>query len=399
MYYDVIVIGAGIVGLSVAHKIKQLKPNLKVLIIDKEAEVATHQSGHNSGVIHSGIYYKPESLKAINCKKGYDQLIQFCETYDIAYELCGKIIVATQEQEFPQLENIYRRGQKNGLKDICEITAEQIKEREPFCNGIKGVFVPQTGIVDYKQVAKKILELFEAKGGEIVYSQEVKNIVTQFHTNIVETNKASYKGRLLINCAGLHSDRITKITNPEEDIQILPFRGEYYKLKKEKEYLVNNLIYPVPNPNFPFLGVHFTRMIQGGIEAGPNAVLAYAREGYDSKTVVWKELWETISHRGFQKVAAKYWRDGLYELYRSYSKSAFTRALQRFIPELKEEDLVPGGSGVRAQACDSKGNLLDDFHIVQGENHIHVCNAPSPAATSSLSIGNVVADMVLYKFK
>lgn len=394
---DVIIIGAGIVGLSIAYKIKKSNPNLKVLVIEKETDVAKHQTGNNSGVIHSGIYYKPGSLKASNCLTGYNELVEFCKTHDIAYDVCGKIIVATHEQEIPTLNKIYRNGKLNGLEGIRELGPGEIKEIEPFCVGVKGVLVPQTGIVDFKEIARKILELYKKLGGEVVFSNRVENIIPQDDYDIIETDQFTFKGKQIVNCSGLYSDKIAKITNPEIDLQILPFRGEYYKLKKEKEYLINNLIYPVPNPNFPFLGVHFTRMIQGGVEAGPNAVLAFAREGYDNKTVVYKELLETITHKGFLRVAMKYWKDGLYELYRSYSKPSFTKALQKFIPELDEDDLIVGGAGVRAQACDNQGNLLNDFHIVQGKHHIHVCNAPSPAATSSLSIGNYVRDMVLQK--
>jgi L-2-hydroxyglutarate oxidase len=397
---DFIIIGAGIVGLSTAYQLKKQNPKFNVVVLEKESKIALHQTGHNSGVIHSGIYYKPGSLKAINCKRGYDQLIQFCDENEIKYDLCGKIIVATDKEELPIMSSIYDRGVTNGLTSIKKINAQEIKEIEPHCCGIEGIWVPQTGIIDYKEVSQKYLDLFIELGGLIFYNQEIKGIFP--HTidgnNIVETNETEYSCKSVINCAGLYSDKIAKMTNATLDVQILPFRGEYFNIKKEKEYLVKNLIYPVPNPNFPFLGVHFTRMVHGGIEAGPNAVLAFAREGYTNKTINWKELFETLGHSGFQKVALKYWKDGMYEMYRSYSKTAFTKALQRLIPEIQKEDLEAGSAGVRAQACDSKGNLSDDFLIFEKNNIINVCNAPSPAATSSLAIGESIASLALKKY-
>ncbi len=395
MKADFIIIGGGIVGLSTAYHLIKQKPNSKVILLEKESSMALHQTGHNSGVIHSGIYYKPGSLKAINCKKGYNQLIQFCENNEIKYDLCGKIIVATQKEELTALSNILDRGIANGLEGIKKINAQQIKEIEPHCAGIEGLWVPQTGIIDYVAVSKKYAELFLASGGEIYYNQRANNIISEANLNIVQTDKREYQAKYVINCAGLYSDKVAKMTNPNVDVQILPFRGEYFSLKKEKEYLVKNLIYPVPNPNFPFLGVHFTRMINGGVEAGPNAVLAFAREGYTNKVINWKELIETLGHSGFRKVALKYWKDGMYEMYRSYSKTAFTKALQRLIPEIQKDDLENQTAGVRAQACDSKGNLSDDFLIFEENNIINVCNAPSPAATSSLAIGESIANLAL----
>jgi (S)-2-hydroxyglutarate dehydrogenase len=397
---DFIIIGGGIVGLSTAYQLKKQKPELEVVILEKEPKIALHQTGHNSGVIHSGIYYKPGSLKASNCKKGYDQLIHFCNENGIKYDFCGKIIVATEKEELPILSNIFDRGVANGLAGIKKINAEEIKEIEPHCVGIGGILVPQTGIIDFKEVSAKYLDLFLEIGGYIFYNQEVKGIFLHNAegTNIVETDGTEYFCKTVINCAGLYSDKIAKMTNSSLDVQILPFRGEYFNIKKEKEYLVKNLIYPVPNPNFPFLGVHFTRMVHGGVEAGPNAVLAFAREGYTNKMINWKELFETLGHSGFQKVALKYWKDGMYEMYRSYSKTAFTKALQRLIPEIQKEDLEVGNAGVRAQACDSKGNLSDDFLIFEDNNIINVCNAPSPAATSSLAIGESISSLALKKY-
>ncbi|QKJ64827.1 L-2-hydroxyglutarate oxidase [Flavobacterium sp. M31R6] len=401
MKTDFIIIGGGIVGLSTAYQLKKQNPLLKVIILEKEPKIALHQTGHNSGVIHSGIYYNPGSLKAINCKKGYDQLIQFCNENEIKYDLCGKIIVATEKEELSIMSGIYDRGIANGLLGIKKINAQEIKEIEPHCSGISGIWVPQTGIIDYKEVSQKYLDLFIELGGLIFYNQEIKGFFSNNidGKNIVETSQTEYFCQTVINCAGLYSDKIAKMTNKSLDVQILPFRGEYFNIKKEKEYLVKNLIYPVPNPNFPFLGVHFTRMVHGGVEAGPNAVLAFAREGYTNKMVNWKELFETLGHSGFQKVALKYWKDGMYEMYRSYSKTAFTKALQRLIPEIQKEDLEVGNAGVRAQACDSKGNLSDDFLIFEDSNIINVCNAPSPAATSSLAIGESIATLALKKYK
>ncbi|MFV8346775.1 L-2-hydroxyglutarate oxidase [Flavobacterium sp. ZB4P13] len=396
--YDFIIIGGGIVGLSSALHIKKNNSKLKVLILEKENIIAKHQTGHNSGVIHSGIYYKPGSLKAINCKTGYDKLIQFCNENEIKYDLCGKIIVATEKEELPIMAGIYDRGVANGLLGIKKINAQEIKEIEPHCTGIGGIWVPQTGIIDYKEVSQKYADLFLKLGGEILFEQNVQEIKSIGNSSEIQTQNNLFETKWVINCAGLYSDKIAKMTNVGVDVQILPFRGEYFNIKKEKEYLVKNLIYPVPNPNFPFLGVHFTRMVHGGVEAGPNAVLAFSREGYTNKIVNWKELLETLGYSGFQKVALKYWKDGMYEMYRSYSKTAFTKALQRLIPEIQKEDLEIGGAGVRAQACDSKGNLSDDFLIFENHNVINICNAPSPAATSSLSIGENIANLALKKY-
>jgi L-2-hydroxyglutarate oxidase len=396
---DVIVIGGGIVGLSTALALKKSNSNLKIELLEKENDLSLHQTGHNSGVIHSGIYYKPGSLKAINCKKGYEQLITFCDSNDIQYDLCGKIIVATEKKELASLSNILDRGIANGLKGIKTINAQEIKEIEPHCAGIEGIWVPQTGIIDYVAVSKKYADLFLQLGGEIHFNQKVTSILNKENYSIVQTLNKEFQSKVIVNCAGLYSDKIAKMTDKNIDVQILPFRGEYFSIKKEKEYLVKNLIYPVPNPNFPFLGVHFTRMINGGVEAGPNAVLAFAREGYSNKIINWNELKETIGHSGFQKVAMKYWKDGMYEMYRSYSKTAFTKALQKLIPEIQQEDLEHQTAGVRAQACDSSGNLSDDFLIFENSNCINVCNAPSPAATSSIAIGESIAALTLQRLK
>lgn len=398
MNFDVTVIGGGIVGLATALQLQKKNPNLKILLLEKENEWAKHQTGNNSGVIHSGLYYKPGSLKATNCIRGYHLLIDFCKENEIPFELCGKIVVATEEHELPLLQNLFVRGQQNGLTGLIELNKEQLKEYEPHVNGLKGFFVPQTGIVDYKLVAKKYSELLIKNGATLKLGERVTAITSQGAASEVITEKSNYSAKLVINCAGLYSDKVARLTSPQIDVKIIPFRGEYYKLKKEKEYLVKNLIYPVPDPNFPFLGVHFTRMAKGGVEAGPNAVLAFAREGYKKSTINFSELAESLAWPGFQKVAAKYWRTGMGEMYRSFSKAAFTKALQKLIPEIQENDLTDGGAGVRAQACSRDGGLVDDFLILEEKNAINVCNAPSPAATSSLAIGETVSNLALKRF-
>jgi L-2-hydroxyglutarate oxidase len=396
---DVVIIGGGIVGLATALQLKQQRPALSVVLLEKEFAVAQHQTGHNSGVIHSGLYYKPGSLKATNCIEGYKMLLAFCEAEAIPYDLCGKIVVATKQEEIPQLETLYQRGLQNGLGGLKKLSVAEMRDIEPHVSGVAGMFVPQTGIVDYKQVADKYAEKFRELGGEIQLGERVEQITTGTSLSIVVTDKNRYETRLVINCAGLYSDKIAQLTQREPiDVRIVPFRGEYFKLTTQKEHLVRNLIYPVPDPNFPFLGVHFTRMIHGGVEAGPNAVLAFQREGYKKSDINLKELAQTLAWPGFQKVAAKYWETGLGEMYRSFSKSAFTKALQALVPEIQEADLEPGGAGVRAQACDRTGGLLDDFAIVETDKAINVLNAPSPAATSSLAIGKTIVERALTRF-
>lgn len=395
MQYDVLVIGGGIVGLATAYRLHKKNPALKLLVIEKEAQLASHQTGNNSGVIHSGIYYKPGSLKAENCIRGYHMLLEFCDEQSIRYDLCGKIIVATEEKELPALDNIFKRGQENGLQNMKRLKQEELKDYEPHVNGLAGIFVPQTGIIDYTQVALKYAEVLQQNGAEIRLGEKVLSVKQSTKENLIETNKQSYSAKLIINCAGLYSDKVARMTVDNLNVKIIPFRGEYYKIKPEKEYLVKNLIYPVPDPNFPFLGVHFTRMMQGGVEAGPNAVLAFRREGYKKSQINLAEFAETLAWPGFQKVAMKYWKTGMGEMFRSFSKAAFTKALQKLIPEIQSNDLMDGGAGVRAQACDRTGGLVDDFMILENEKVINVCNAPSPAATSSLSIGETVAALAL----
>ena len=395
MQFDVIIIGSGIVGLATALKIKQARPSLRLLILEKEKNIALHQTGNNSGVIHSGLYYKPNSLKASNCINGYNQLIEFCKNEEIPFDLCGKIVVATSTEEEQLMNVLYDRGVQNGLKGLKILKKEQLHEYEPYVNGVAGIFVPQTGIVNYKHVSEKYLEKIKLLDGEISFGQKVIEINKKGHPTEVVTEQQTFQTKLLVNCAGLYSDKIARMTMPDINYKIIPFRGEYFELTKEKEYLVKNLIYPVPDPNFPFLGVHFTRMIGGGIEAGPNAVLALKREGYKKTDFHAGELIETLRWPGFQKVAAKYWKTGFGEIYRSISKAAFTKALQKLMPDITEKDLKPGGAGVRAQACDKDGGLIDDFLILRTEGVVNVCNAPSPAATSSLAIGDTVAKLVL----
>jgi (S)-2-hydroxyglutarate dehydrogenase len=399
MIYDVVLVGGGIVGLATGYKLITARPDLKIAILEKESQLAKHQTANNSGVIHSGLYYKPGSLKAINCIQGYHELINFCKEEKIPYEITGKVVVATRESQRLILNTLLERGLQNGLTGTRKITMDELKEYEPHVDGVGAIHVPQTGIVDYLQVAlaygRKIMQL----GGSIFLDHKVLEINQKESINFIETSNGTFQAKLVVNCAGLYSDKVARMSDASiDDVKIIPFRGEYYKLKEDREYLVKNLIYPVPDPNFPFLGVHFTRMKKGGVEAGPNAVLAFKREGYKKTQVDFAELAETLAWPGFQKVASKYWKTGLGELYRSFSKSAFTKALQELIPEIQESDLVEGGAGVRAQACDRTGGLVDDFAIRESAFAINVLNAPSPAATSSLSIGGTVAEMVLKRF-
>ncbi|MCC6972211.1 MAG: L-2-hydroxyglutarate oxidase, partial [Phycisphaerales bacterium] len=346
MQHDIVIIGGGIVGLGTALKLQEQKPALKIALIEKESGVARHQTGHNSGVIHSGIYYKPGSLKAQNCIRGYHYMIDFCNKHGIKYDLCGKIIVATQEHELQPMENVYQRGIENGLTGMKKLQAGELKEYEPHVAGIAGIFVPQTGIIDYKEVSAKMADLFVKSSGEIFTSQKVEHIKYNGKLSEVITQDKTYTAKLVINCAGLYSDKVARLTRENVDVRIIPFRGEYYLLKKEKQGLVKNLIYPVPDPNFPFLGVHFTRMIHGEVEAGPNAVFAFKREGYKKTDISISETIESLTWPGFQKVMMKYWKTGMGEFYRSFSKAAFTKALQRLVPDVQEDDLEPAGSGV-----------------------------------------------------
>ena len=399
MKYDIIIIGGGIVGLSAAMQIKESSPGMKVALLEKETAVARHQTGNNSGVIHAGVYYKPGSLKAVNCRKGYDLLLDFCNREGIKYDLCGKLIVATDQEELPRLDSLFERSLQNGLDRVKRLPGEAIKDYEPFATGLAALWVPYTGIVDYSEVAGKYAEIFTTRlGGEIFLNTEVKGIIKMDDHSIIITNDRNFETTLIINTAGLYSDKIAKFTQPELNVRIIPFRGEYVMLKKEKSNLVRNLIYPVPDPNFPFLGVHFTRRIQGGIEAGPNAVWAFKREGYKKSDFELGEVMGALAWKGFRKVMLKYWKTGLGEYYRSFNKNALARALQKLVPDVVAEDLVPGGAGVRAQACDINGGLVDDFLFIEDKLVINVLNAPSPAATASLAIGRTIADKAIVKF-
>lgn len=397
---NIIIIGGGIVGLATAWRLLEARPDLRVIVVEKEGEVASHQTGHNSGVIHSGIYYRPETLRARNCREGYQALLAFCDEHEVPYDICGKVIVATREWERPQLDKIMDHGRQNGLEGIRRISAEETREREPHVAALESIWVPQAGIINYKKVARKYAELITARGGEVRLGFNVAAIRRDAREVIVRSvGGDEVTGQLLINCAGLYSDKVAAMTGQDmRGLKILPFRGEYYDLVPEKQHLVNNLIYPVPNPAFPFLGVHYTRMIEGGIEAGPNAVLAFRREGYSRWDADAAELLETVAFPGFRRLAARHWRFGLDEMHRSFSKAAFVRALQHLIPEIGPADLQRGGAGVRAMACDAQGNLSDEFLIFTDRNVVNVCNAPSPAATASLAIGKTIAERALTAF-
>ncbi len=397
------IIGGGIVGVATAYQLLNETSDCEIILLEKENRVAAHQTGNNSGVIHSGIYYKPGSLKAKNCLRGYDFLIDFCKKHNIDYELCGKVIVAINKHEISALEKLYDRGNEHGLKGLKYLTSQEIKEIEPECTGVKGVFVPQTGIVDYKLVTEKLAEeVLQNSRASILLSSKVNAIsYSDSRVNIAYTSPEGRKNIQVdyaINCAGLYCDKIAELSGEKLNVKIIPFRGEYFTVKPERAHIIKNLIYPVPDSNFPFLGVHFTRRITGEIEAGPNAVFAFKREGYKKTDFSASEFLESIFWRGFQKVAFKYWQTGIGEYYRSFSKRAFTKALQKLVPAVTMNDLEPAGAGVRAQACDKQGNLIDDFYIQESEQFIHVLNAPSPAATSSLSIGMHISDRAREKW-
>ena len=394
MNADIVIVGGGIVGLATAYHLTEKYPDKKILVLEKEDEVAHHQTGNNSGVIHSGLYYKPGSLKAKNCIDGYHMMIQFCDEHHIPYDLCGKVVVATDKSELGRLRDLFDRGRENGLEGLEMLDQARLKEIEPHLAGIQGIRVPQTGIVNYKQVCQKLAEIITERGGEIHLNTLVQSMKETDNSVQITSSTVSVECQLIINCAGLYSDKVAKMHLGKLDTRIIPFRGEYFELTAEAEHLVKHLIYPVPDPAFPFLGVHFTRMIGGGIEAGPNAVFAFKKEGYHRTDFDFKEFFGSLLWPGFQKVMFKYWKTGLGEMYRSFSKKAFTKALQRLIPEVQEDHLVPASAGVRAQACDRTGGLLDDFKIVHEKRAIHVINAPSPAATSSLSIGKTISEMV-----
>ncbi|MDW0117481.1 L-2-hydroxyglutarate oxidase [Sporosarcina thermotolerans] len=391
--YDFAIVGGGIVGLSTGMALTKRYPGAKIVMIEKEKDWAHHQTGNNSGVIHSGIYYKPGSFKAKFAREGNESMVEFCKEHGIAYDVCGKVIVATEQKEIPLMENLYKRGLENDL-DVVRISKEELKEIEPHVNGLGAVRVPICGIADYKGVARKFADIVQEGGGEFRLETKVENVVEKTDGVTIETNRGTINARFLINCAGLQSDRVAKMTGMKTGMKIVPFRGEYYELTPEKHHLVKHLIYPVPNPDFPFLGVHFTRMINGGVHAGPNAVLAFKREGYNKTDINVKDLAEVLTYPGFWKMAMPNMKEGMKEYVRSFSKKAFLHSLQRLIPELTEKDIVPTHAGVRAQALMQDGSMVDDFAIFAGTNSLHVCNAPSPAATASIQIGNAVVDRI-----
>ena len=390
--YNVIIVGGGIVGLAVGLEITQRFPRLRLLLLEKEDRVGRHQSGHNSGVIHSGVYYKPGSLKAELCVTGAAAMVEFCCEHGIPYQVCGKVIVATHEEEFPRLEELRRRGEVNGLTGLRSIGPEELREIEPQVSGLRALVVPSTGITDYAAVCNKYAKIITDRGETILTSAEVKGIQRHGDEITVETSRGDFSAKSLINCAGLFSDRIARIAGDDPQVMIVPFRGEYYDLIPERSALVRSLIYPVPDPRFPFLGVHFTRRISGTVDAGPNAVLAFRREGYRRTDFNARDLGSSLAFPGFWRMAAKNWRSGLDEFHRSFSKPAFVRALQRLVPEVRDNDLVPGGSGVRAQALTREGGLVDDFQFVPSGRMLHVLNVPSPAATASLMIGRTIVN-------
>jgi len=388
---DVVIAGGGIVGLATAYQITNKYPGMKVTILEKESELGIHQTGSNSGVIHSGIYYKPGSLKARNCHEGRAMMEQFCKEEGIAYDICGKVIVAVNEAEVERLMNIYDRGQQNGVR--CEvIERERLCEIEPHTAGIKAIWVPDAGIVSYRDVALRLAEKLIQRGGQVVNNALVQGVQRDGTEVVVQTTVGEFRGAYMINCTGLFCDRVAKKTGERPESKVVPFRGEYYDLKPESYHLCNNLIYPVPDPQFPFLGVHFTRMIDGRFECGPNAVLAFAREGYRKRDVNLKDLAEALAYKGFRRMALRHWKKGMGEMWRSFSKKAFVKALQRLVPSVTEDDLVRGRAGVRAQLLGTDGSLIDDFIILSSPRIINVCNAPSPAATSSLKIGKTIVE-------
>lgn len=390
--YDVIVVGAGILGLATAVKLGMIFPGRRVAVLEKENDVACHQTGHNSGVIHSGIYYRPGSLKARLCVDGANQLRRFCEEKNIPFETCGKIVVATSPEEIPGLEELHRKGQANGVQGLRMLTPEEVKEIEPNVQAVQGMHVPTTGIVDFKEVARAFSRAVTEMGGTVIPGRGVTGIRSQGGEVRLDTRQGSFRSRAAINCAGLHSDRIARLAGAAPPCQIVPFRGEYYKISPERSHLVKNLIYPVPDPRYPFLGVHFTRMVNGAVEAGPNAVLAFAREGYTRSCISPGDLAEMMAYPGLWRLISRHWAAAMGELRRSFSRRLFALTLQKLVPAIQESDLVPGGAGVRAQALDREGKLLDDFVILRHGNLVHVLNAPSPAATSSLAIADYIVD-------
>lgn len=389
---DYTVIGGGIVGLSTAYQLAWTKPGARVVVLEKEGRIAAHQTGHNSGVIHSGLYYKPGSFKARFAREGRQSMVRFCEAHGIAHDTCGKLVVATDAEELPELERLYQRGLENDL-EVTKLTPEEAKEYEPHVSSVGALRVPSTGICDYVAVCHKYVELLQTAGGAVQLSTKVLSSEDRGNVTILETNHGRHRTGFVINCAGLYSDRVAQMAGLDTEAKIVPFRGEYYELVPDKRYLVKDLIYPVPNPAFPFLGVHFTRMIDGTVHAGPNAVLAFRREGYEKTDIDFAELGDTLSYSGFWQLAKKHWRNGMSEMWRSLSKEAFVRSLQKLIPEVTDADVIPTHAGVRAQALLHDGSFVDDFLVKRGQRSLHVVNAPSPAATASLEIGRYIVGL------
>src|ERR1017187_5462902 len=395
MNRDAVIVGGGIVGLATAWRLLEARPQLKLLLLEKESKLAAHQTGTNSGVLHSGLYYKPGSEKAKLSVGGLQQMAAFCQEHGIAHEICGKIVVATSAEELPRLENLWERGTANGLQGLRKLNPEQIKEIEPHAAGLAAIHVPQEGIVDYPGVCEKLGELIRKSGGEIKLNARVLKIVSAGSEQVVATSAGHFRAKFVVTCGGLHSDRLVKMAGQKPSAKIIPFRGEYFQIKKERQFLVRHLIYPVPDPKFSFLGVHFTRLVHGGIEAGPNAVLAFAREGYKWTTINLRDLSESLLFPGLWKFLAKYPSMCGYEIRRSLSKTEFARSLQKLVPEIRADDLETGGAGVRAQAVLLDGKLVEDFHFEEARGTLHVINAPSPAATASLAIGAKISEKVL----
>jgi (S)-2-hydroxyglutarate dehydrogenase len=396
--YDLAIIGGGIVGLATAYRFVEQFHGKSVVVLEKEDAVAKHQTGRNSGVLHSGVYYRPGSLRALNCRTGKAAMEEFCQREGLPYEKCGKVIVAVDESQYPQLEKTLANGTANGVR--CErIGPERLREIEPHCAGIAAVHVPDAGIVDYAQVARRLAEIVEAQGGRVVTSARATAIRRDANQAVVETTAGDFAAQQVINCAGLYSDRVTRLSGVKPKIRVLPFRGEFYTLRPDAHHLVRGLIYPMADPNFPFLGVHFTKLIHGGYECGPNAVLAWAREGYRHSNINLRDMAEWLTFPGFWRMAAKHWRMGLEELWRSYSKPAFVRALQRLVPEIRSENLDWAPAGVRAQAVTPTGVIMDDWVIEETDRVVNVENAPSPAATAALNIGRLIVERIAPRYQ
>ena len=391
--FDVAVIGGGVVGLAVARAVLCRFPKMRVVVLEKEARVGTHQSGHNSGVIHSGVYYKPGSIKARTCVEGARAMVEFCREHGVPYEVCGKVIVATSQAELPRLNDLLARGQANGVPGLRMLGPEELREIEPHAAGVAALHVPGTGVTDYAKVCEKYSELLSAQGGTVRMGSGVTGVRQSSSEVALENATGAVTALWAINCAGLFSDRIARMAGERPEVQIVPFRGEYYDLVPERADLVRALIYPVPDPRFPFLGVHFTRRIYGTVDAGPNAVLAFKREGYRARDFSLRDTWESLTFAGFWRVAVKHWRMGTDEARRATNKASFVAGLQRMVPEVRDADLVPGGSGVRAQAIHRSGALVDDFQFSQSARMLHLYNVPSPAATASLAVGKAVVEM------